>query len=284
MSLPNRIAMIVWYRGKAKVKHLRRNESTDTQATCGVICRLPFEIMEMIIVHPTLDIDTLKACSLTCRTWYTITAPHIHHTLVLKGTIFDSRRRIFQPLSKLHRLGLIPLVKEIRVGQSFGGDWFKPRVFNSNRLFRFSTFTNVHTLTLQGLEINRFVPGVEHYFQQFSPSLRSISLYYPHCSAPQYLSYFLSPFSNLENIHIRDLFTSNHDAELVSLPTPKFRGQLTLHKLLSTEAWTFLIYFCGVRFHHVVLRNVGACAIILMGTCTGTLETLRCYLMEDPGQ
>lgn len=283
MSLPNRIAMIVWYRGKAKVEHLRRNRSTETQTTQGAIYRLPFEIVEMIIVHPTLDIDTLKACSLTCHSWYTIAVPHIHHTLVLKGIIFDPPHQTFKPLSKLHRLGLIPLVKEIWVGQCLGRDWFEPRAFNSNHLFQFSTFTNVHTLILQGLGIDRFVPGIERYFQQFSTSLRSISLYYPNCSAPQYLSYFLSLFPNLEDIHIRDLSTLGRNAELVSLPAPKFRGQSTLQKYLSTEAWTYLIYFCGVPFHHVVLRNVGACAIILFGTRSETLETLRCYLMEDPG-
>ena len=287
MNLLNRVAMIVWHRGKAKLKHLCRNEPTETQPTHGTIYHLPFEIIEMIIAHPTLDIDTLKACSLTCRSWYTTTVPHIHHTLVLKGGIFYTGRQGLSSLPGLHRLGLIPLVKEIRVGQYSTGGWFRPGAFNSCQLSRFSTFTNVHTMIFQGLEIYRFVPGIERYFQQFSSSLRSISLYYPTCGAPQYLWHFLSLFSNLEKLHIRYLSTytsRTHNAELVPLSAPISRGRSTLHRFPSTEAWTHLIYFCGIRLHHVVLRNVGARAIILLGTCTKTLGTLRCYLMEDTGQ
>ena len=281
--------MMAWHRGKAKIKRLFGIAPTKARAMRQETYRLPFEIVEMIIAHLTYDLDALKACSLTCRFWYAIAVLHIHHTLVLKGKIVDTARRRLKPLSKLHELGLIHLVKEIQVGQLTGPvGWFGPEAFSSNRLFQFSTFTNVHTLRIQGLNIDRFMPSIKCYFQQFLPTLRSISLYYPTCSAPRHLSYFLSLFPNLENIDIRQFLTRNIPVlspELISYPAPRFRGQLTLHNFLSTEAWTCLIDVCGgIRFRHMVLRKVGACAPIVLAACTETLETLRFYLMEEPGQ
>jgi hypothetical protein len=288
LSLPNRVAMMAWHRGKAKIGRLLGNPPSKARTPDEATCHLPFEIVEMIIAHLTYDLGALKQCSLSCRSWYTIAVPYVHHTLTLKDNMFDTVHRKLKPLSRLHELGLIPLVKEIRVGQlAAPNGWFAPEAFSNNDLFYFSTFANVHTLRIQGLNIDRFMLGIRHYFHQFSPTLRSISLYYPTCSAPRHLSCFLALFPNLENVEIRQFFTSNihiPDGDLTLFSPPKLQGQLILHDFLSTEALTYLIYAsCGLRFRHMVLRKVGACASILLEACAETLEALRFYVADDPG-
>ena len=280
--------MVAWHRGKSKIIRLFSNSSSKERIKHEATCRLPLEILEMIIAHLNYDLGTLKKCSLICRAWYIVAVPHIHHTITLKDRVLDTVDRKLKLLSKLHGLGLIPLVKEIRVGQLAGPcGWFRPEAFGPNDRFYFSAFENVHTLRIQGLNIDRFMPGIGRYFHQFSPTLKSISLYYPACRDPRHLSYFLSLFPSLENIEIRQFFTSDvptPGTELTLPYAPKLRGQLTLHDFLSTDPWTRLISASGgLRFHKMVLRKVGACAPILLGACADTLERLRFYLTDDPG-
>jgi len=196
----------VWRRGKAKVNRLLVNAPPEMRTTRESTCPLPYEIVEMIIAHLTHNLEALKACSLTCHSWYIVAVPHLHHTLRLGSGRHSVTRNKLKPLFRLHELGLTPLVREIRVRQfSCSRPWFVPEEFSRRTLRYFSAFTNVQTLQLGELEIYRFVPGIQHYFQHFSPTLRSITLSYPRCT-PRQLSHFLSLFSNLDNIEIRGGF------------------------------------------------------------------------------
>jgi hypothetical protein len=68
----------------------------------------------MIIAHIAHDLDALKACSLTCRSWYIAASPTpspYPYPHELRGKL--------KPLSKLHQLGLMPFIKEIRVEQTW---------------------------------------------------------------------------------------------------------------------------------------------------------------------
>ena len=66
----------------------------------------------MIVAHLIHDLRSLEACSLTCRSWYIVTVPYTHRTLVLGRVIAHSG---LKQLSKLRGLGLMPLVQEIEV-------------------------------------------------------------------------------------------------------------------------------------------------------------------------
>jgi len=101
----------VWRQGKTKFNHLLHNTVPRARAAYEPTSPLPYEIAEMIVAHITHDLPTLKAYSLTCRSWYIVAFPHIHHTIIL-GNGVGGRQK---PLSELHELGLIPLIKEIRV-------------------------------------------------------------------------------------------------------------------------------------------------------------------------
>jgi hypothetical protein len=244
----------------------------------------------MIIAHFPHDLDTLKACSLTCRAWYIVVAPRIHHTVVL-GRYEDlgTSRSGLKPLSKLHELNLIPLVKETRILRwGWAGGWFGPQAFSRDDLVYFSAFTNVQALKIQGLDIGRFLPNIKRYFEQFSTTLRSISLDDPTCSSPLHLTHFLSLFQNLDDIDIRGFYPSagrTSNTGLAPFSTPGLRGRLTLYSFRWVDTWTELIKICGgLRFRHMILRNAGNCIPTLVGACAGTLETVRFYVTDISGQ
>ena len=234
LNLPNRV-VIIWHRGKTKVKGLfGKGPPTHEQTR-----RFPLEIAEMIIAYLTDDLDGLKACSLTCRSWYIAAVLHIHRTLTLEEGRLDKRRDKLKPLSKLHELGLSPLTKQITVHQLLNSQWFTPQAFSRRDLRYFSAFTNVRILKIEHMNISGFVPGIERYFERFSPTLRSIVLCNP-CFTPRQLSYFLSLFSNLDDISIkgssaRQPDTTTPDAKLVPLSAPELRGQLTLRNYRWAE-------------------------------------------------
>ena len=241
-------------------------------------CRLPYEIVEIVIAHAVDDLGALQACSLTCHSWYIAAVPHLHHILTLGDNIPGIAPGKLKPLSKLHQLGLMPLVKEIRVEQT--RTWFVPQTLSRRGLRYFSAFANVQTLRLERLDIFRFIPGIERYFGQFSSTLRSIALLRPFCT-PRQLSHFLSLFSNLDDIKIWRACTRLEnptipDAELVPFSMPKLRGRLVLHDFGSVETWTHLVASgSDLRFRYMDLCNAGGCPPVLFEACAETLETLR---------
>ncbi|KAF9789641.1 hypothetical protein BJ322DRAFT_1043441 [Thelephora terrestris] len=237
----------------------------------------------MIVAHFLQDFETLKAFSLTCRSWYVVVAPHIHRAFVLgrRKDLYRARGGLVR-LSELHELNLIPFTRDLQVRRwGWPGGWFGPQAFTPNGLLHFSAFTNVQVLKIQGMDIGRFFPGIERYFHQFSPTLRSLSLEDPACRSPQQLSYFLSLFPNLDDIDIRGSYPSEApipDTQPVPFSAPSLQGRLTLHSFTMFQTWAHLIELCGgLRFRYMALYNVGECTPTLLDACSETLETLRFY-------
>ena len=278
--------VIAWCRGKAKINSLLGNGLPRMHTPHESTCRPPYEIVEMIIAHLTHNLGALKACSLTCRSWYIATAPHFYHTLALGEKEIPAVPGTGEnPLTRLDVCRMPLAVREIWVRQP-GPLWFNPRAFTPRDLSNFSTFANVHTLRLQRLEIPRFIPGVERYFGHFSSSLRSIALYHPIFRSPLQLPYFLSLFSNLDDVEIRGftLLNPSPNTELVAFSAPKLQGELILHSFRAScwaEIWTYLVASGGgLRFRYMDLRMGRKYAPVLLGACANTLETLRFYAME----
>jgi hypothetical protein len=183
----------------------------------------------------------------------------------------------------------MPHVKEIEVVQRGRPDgWFVPGAFSTSNLRHFAAFTNVKTLTIQRLNINHFLPGVEHYFEQFAPTLQSIALHYPVYAAPKQLGYFLSLFQSLDDVDVRQPSVSNahtFNGQLVPFSSPRLRGRLTVYKSRSIDTWTYLMATCrGLRFRHMDLYETSDAAPILLEACAGTLESFRFYATDDPGE
>ena len=269
---------IVWRRGKANINRLLGNAPPETRIAHASTCRLPYEIIEIIIANIAHNLDALKALSLTCHSWHIATAPHLHHTLTLAS------RDELRLLSKLHRLGLMSLIKEIRVEQ-YSDRWLMPQAFSHRDLRYFSAFSAIQTLRLENLDVSRFIPGIERYFGHLSPTLRSIMLLSPCCN-PRQLLHFLSLFPNLDDITIWDFSTYAQNAailntEVVPFSTPRLRGRLALRGFDSVETWTCLIASGGsLQFHYLDLWRVGGCAPIMFEACAETLEKLRLYAVD----
>jgi hypothetical protein len=265
---------IVWHRGKANINRLLDNTPPTHESTP----HLPYEIVEMIIVHIAHDLNALKAFSLTCRSWYTAAAPNLYHTLTLTSRVE------LKPLSNLHQLGLMPFVKEIRVVQ-YSHTWLVPQAFSHGDLYYFSAFANVQTLTFEGTGNPCFMPGVERHFQHLSPTLRSIAFYGSFC-APRQLPHFLSLFPNLDDITIWRVLVPppnaiTSDTEAVPFSTPRLGGRLVIRDFNFVETWAPLIASCGgLRFRHMDLCRVKGCAPILFEACAETLETLRLHATD----
>lgn len=278
------------HRGKAKISHLLSNAHPNPRTAHESACRLPYEIVEMVVANLTHDPNTLKACSLVCRSMYTAAAPHIHHTLHLREKSPGILQGGLEPLSKLHKLGLVPFVKEVLVSQRDGvRGWLVPRVFIPRDLRYFSAFKNVQTLRIRGFDLDYFMPDIERYFEQFSPTLRSIALFCPTCT-PQQLSYFLSLFPNLDDIEIvwGILMSPDRSKEIprhktfAGPPAPKLRRWLMLHTYRRDEDWTdFIALYCGLGFRHIELEGIVR-RQLLQEVCAETLETLRLYVANGP--
>ena len=278
---------IAWDQGKTKVNRLLGNGPPEAYNTREQTRCFLHEIIEVIIAHLIDDLDTLKASSLTCRAWYIVAAPHLHYTITLREDRPGFPRGKLRPLSKLHELDLFPLVKEIRVEQRPGtNSWFAPRAFGRHSLRYFSAFANVHTMKLQNMQIYQFIPGIERYFEHFSSTLRSITLYDP-CCTPRQLSHFFSLFSNLDDIEIernvaRTPETPIPDAMLFPLSFPKLRGRLALYNCSWAETWKHLITSGGsLRFRSMDLRGSACCTPVLLRACAETLGTLRFSATDD---
>ena len=279
-NLSNR-AVTAWYRAKAKINLLFRNSPSRGCSAHESIWYLPYEIMELIVDYITYP-TTLIAFSLTCRSWYIVAAPRLYHTLTLErrkaSNIFRGKER---PLSRLRGHPIPLAVREIWMRQR-EVSWFDPREIGRRELRNFSAFANVQTLKIQRLDIDRFMPDIERYFRHFSQTLRSITLLKPYCT-PRQLSYFLSLFSNLDDVEIRigGMPLPESDPEHVPFSTPKLRGRLELDAFPWVEVWTYLIASCGgLQFHYMNLCMSKKCAPILLGACANTLETLRLSAMD----
>ena len=96
----------VWYTIQVGI---RRMYSGGTSPENSPATRLPLEVVETIIAHLAHDVHGLRACTLTCSSWYIAAVPHLHRALPIGPR---SRIQTFEwPSSPLHThtAGLLPL-------------------------------------------------------------------------------------------------------------------------------------------------------------------------------
>lgn len=276
----NLIARIIWYRIRAKIDRVLHHRQVANAHPVQHSNTLPHEIVQMIIGLLVHDVRTLKACSLTCHSWYIAALPHIHRTLVLRG-----RNRGLNALSDRHALGLSPFTKEIGIEQAIpDSHWFLPQFFSHQDSRPFFTFTNVQNLRVQRLDIAAFFPEFIQYFGHLSSTLRSLTLHAPRCNALQ-LSHFISLFPNLDDIAIRYIRAAPAVLGEVHAPysTSKLRGRLELVSSDTVEIWEHLATQCGLRFRSVYFWDVTKCVPVILTACAKTLETLRIRPLADHG-
>ena len=289
------LANKIWYRTKARILWLfylafYPATPSDPPATrSSPVTTLPQELVEMILSHFIYDTRTLLACSMTCYSWYIATVSHLHHTLTTGDFILARCRGRWwpEPLRRLDGLGLLPLVKRLRIRLDVDPQ-FTPEYLSGRALRYFSSLTNLQELGIDNLQVSSFIPRVQQCFGHLSQTLRFLALKKPRGSRRQVL-YFIGLFPNLQDLKLDyrtlgDENKSSTGATLVPVSVPPLRGRLIL--VFFTEVTLvrdMITFFGGLRFRHMELFGVN-CTRLLLDECSETLETLRLYPNDPYGK
>ena len=245
--------------------------------------RLPPEIVKMIIACLAYDTPSLRACSLTCYSWYIVTVPHLHYKLYI-GDFWGQKYQWPNPLHHMHALGLLPFVRTFWVRN----DPFSQKQFNRRTINQFSTLTNVRRLMILSLDIPSFIPNIRRYFGHFLPSIRELSLREPKGS-PRQIIYFIGLFQHLEDLELvcgRPYFQEEQADDLTLTPpfVPPLRGRLKLwsfRRVCLLKGMVDLLE--GIRFRQMELFDVDGMPLLL-DACANTLETLMLYPTDPRGE
>jgi len=131
----------------------------------------------MIIAYLIYDTRSLRACTLTCCSWYIAAVPHLHHTLsIYTDSWYPLVSWWTDRLWFMHMLGLLPLVKTFRIrgNNRSGYVGASPELFNCCILLKFFALINVQELEIQYVDIPNFLPRNPRYSRHFLPKVRSL--------------------------------------------------------------------------------------------------------------
>jgi len=287
----------VWYRILAGIRRIFSGSAPPETSTArpSYFARLPVEILEMITVHLIYDKRSLLGCSLTCYSWYIVTVPHLHHTLITRTYCREPDKRIEwpKPLWDMYKLGLLPLVKKLHIsGERFldrDPPIFSPERFSWYTLPHFTALTNVQELGIDHLDIPGFIPKINRYFGHFLPTVRSLALRVPKGSRRQ-IVYFIGLFNHLEDLKLLYNMVDSPEGEPADDPTlvppfiPPLRGRLTVINFTRVGILKDMIdLFGGIRFRYMSLFNVVGMRLLL-DACAETLETLQLHPFDPRGK
>ena len=268
----------VWYRSRARIQGTRSGGAPAGTCTTppSPAMRLPQEIVEIIIGHLTRDFPALRSCSLTCYSWYIAAVPHLHATLqVFLNLCWGQKWMWPTPILHMYRLGLLPLIKSIRIWDSYD------QMFSSKRLNcfirrQFQTLSNVETLEIQNLDISSLMPRIQRYFRSFLPTLRSLHLISPKGSNRQII-FFIGLFQHLENLSLkrgRPVRRDPEDLTLIPSSVPPLQGRLVAWRWERVLFQDMIRLFGRISFTDMYLYNVCETRLLLHA-CADTLQVLR---------
>ena len=140
----------------------------------------------------------------------------------------------------------------------------------------FSASTNVRELYIANLDIPSFIPTIQQYFGQFSPTVRFLTLRAPKGSHRQVV-FFVGLFQHLEDFVLRcdqSRPWAGDYPKLIPPFVPPLRGWLTVTGCREYGlAKTMVDLFGGVRFRHVVLLHMAGTQLLVYA-CADALEGL----------
>ena len=262
--------------------------------------KLPLEIVEMITAYLAYDIRSLRACTMTCCTWYIAAAPHLHSTLTICTNPWYEKFRWPAHLWPMNDYGLLPLVKKFRIRGSYNHNvTLSPMLLGWYILLPFLSFTSLQELEIAHLDTPSFIPAIrwierytlptarflalgeepKEYRQHICilPALRSLILREPKGSCRQ-IVYFIGLFQHLEDLKLIDVTVESDQADdsmLVPLFAPPLRGRLTAEHLRRVDLLKDMIdLFGGIRFRYMRLLDVRDGMELLLDACAKTMESV----------
>ena len=261
---------------------------------------LPRELIDKIM-HYNGDLQTLKNCSLTSRAFYSAARPLIHRRIVLgltstivsawpeslsyedyldQADVFHARR-----LSAAEERGLLRYGYVQEVDLDLG-------INNPENVLQFRQLRDldtVHTLTIDRLDLHKFLPIFERTFSQFVPALRSLSLKSTRCENAHQLIEFICRFPHLDDLALTNpcglgdtRFASASPGSAVPGPQQALplRGHLGLTGT-GPLVQCLLDLPGGIRFHSIEasshIQDLGK----LLVACSSTLEVLSINCFES---
>jgi hypothetical protein len=236
-------------------------------------------MVETIIAYLKYDTSSLRACTLTCHSWYIAAVPYLHRTLTVNVDPWDKKARWPNPILHMYILGLFPLVKEFRIrGGGYFRGGFSPKLLNCCILRQFSALANVQELDIEYLEIPKFMPKIQRYFRNFLPTVRSLILREPKGSRRQII-YFIGLFEHLEDLELCYGILgiqgeSTDDSTLVPPSVPPLDGWLKLTSVRKVDLLKDMIeLFGGLRFRYIRFYDVDGMQLLL-DACAKSLEVV----------
>lgn len=238
----------------------------------------------MIIAHLIHDMRSLIACSRTCYSWYLAAVHHLHRPLIIGAT--DSNQKFMwpTPIKSIHKLGLLPLVTELRIYNAKG---MSKNLFSSRVLRQFTAFVNVRDLRIGHLDIPSFIPHIQRYFGHFLPTVKSLSLAYPKGSHRQII-FFIGLFQHLEDLMLNDRSTRTperqEDMDLAPHFVPPFGGRLVIWYFRRAGLVKDIIdSFGGIKFSSMNIFDVAETRLLL-SACAKTLRILQLQPTDPHGE
>ena len=283
------------YRTLAGIRKTRSGGvSPETSPThSSPATRLPLEVVETIIAYLAYDKRSLRACTLTCYSWYIVAVPYLYRTLTVSTDRWDrSKSRWPNPILRMHRLGLLPLVREFRVhGDNSPTREFSPKLLNCCILRQFSALSNVQVLEIEYLEIPKLIPRIRRYFRNFLPTVRSLILRKPR-GTPRQIVYFVGIFQHLQDLEL--LYCAPgpwegregpaDDPTLIPAFVPPLRGWLKMACVRVVGLLKAMIDLFGeLRFRYMSLYEVDRVRLLLEA-CAETLEVVELDPTDPNGE
>jgi len=221
---------------------------------------LPRELIDEIMRYN--DHQTLESCSLTSRAFYSAARPFIHRRMVLgtrsiiRGThpeilpfnrdapFANAEMGFARYLSEAEERGLLRhgYVQEVRLNLILGN----PE--NVLQLPQLRALETVHTLTIEKLDLPKFLPIFGRCFSQFVPTLRSLSPKGARYDNANQLMEFVCRFPRLDDLELAHPSGPEYDLVLAG-PPPRTKGSRLQQPLPCGVGVSARINFGSIPFN-----------------------------------
>jgi len=235
------------------------------------------------------DTPSLLACLSTCRRFRLAAIPHLYVTLYELYVHFDSNSDEGTlwpaPLGKASALRYLHSLTSVVISGNDRG--FAVSCFNMRNRRRFSRLTRVRALSIINMDVASFIPQINRYFEQFSRTLRSLSLSKAGGSS-QDLVFFIKFFPQLEDLeldkcHGEPRWTIRPDLTLIPKTVrPPLRGRFAALNSSKVVATVMVDALGELTFHHMNLSGPGV--QILLFACADALEMLELHALDICGE